>query len=88
MDVTGGQTKPSKPQANKMVKRFNERIIIVLATRQHDTSEDLELTLEHYCWLYSQHIPQKTLHHQVPIVVMKEWQTERPELFTHQTEQL
>ncbi|MFC0311333.1 hypothetical protein ACFFHB_06960, partial [Chromohalobacter canadensis] len=28
------------------------------------------------------HIPQKALHHQSPIAMMKEWQTKRPELFT------
>ncbi|MFG6179342.1 IS481 family transposase, partial [Halomonas sp. THAF12] len=32
--------------------------------------------------LYNHHIPQKALHHQSPIAMMKEWQTKRPELFT------
>ncbi|MDP4559177.1 IS481 family transposase, partial [Halomonas meridiana] len=32
--------------------------------------------------LYNHHIPQKALHHQSPITVMKEWQLKRPELFT------
>ncbi|MFC0311329.1 IS481 family transposase, partial [Chromohalobacter canadensis] len=31
---------------------------------------------------YNHHIPQKALHHQSPIAMMKEWQTKRPELFT------
>ncbi|MBZ5875235.1 IS481 family transposase, partial [Chromohalobacter salexigens] len=42
----------------------------------------LEQTLKRYTWLYNHHIPQKALHHQSPIAMMKEWQTKRPELFT------
>ncbi|MCO7234025.1 IS481 family transposase, partial [Cobetia sp. Dlab-2-AX] len=31
---------------------------------------------------YNHHIPQRALHHKAPIAAMKEWQVERPELFT------
>ncbi|MGO2507354.1 MAG: integrase core domain-containing protein, partial [Psychrobacter alimentarius] len=74
--------KPGRPQTNGMVERFNGRISDVLATRRYDSSEDLEQTLERYCWLYNYHIPQKALRHKAPIAAMKEWQAERPELFT------
>lgn len=65
-----------------MVERFNGRISNVLATRRYDSSEDLEQTLERYCWLYKHHIPLKALHHRAPVAAMKEWQAKRPELFT------
>ncbi|QFT85268.1 hypothetical protein FIU88_09800 [Halomonas sp. THAF12] len=65
-----------------MVERFNGRISDVLATRRYTSGEDLEQTLKRYMWLYNHHIPQKALHHQSPIVVMKEWQAKRPDLFT------
>lgn len=65
-----------------MVERFNGRISDVLATRRYSSGADLEQTLKRYTWLYNYHIPQKALHHQSPIAVMKEWQTKRPELFT------
>ena len=74
--------KPGRPQTNGMVERFNGRISDVLATRRYTSSEDLEQTLKRYTWLYNRHIPQKVLHHQSPIEIMKEWQTRRPELFT------
>ena len=74
--------KPGRPQTNGMVERFNGRISDVLATRRYTSGEDLEQTLKRYMWLYNHHIPQKALHHQSPIVVMKEWQAKRPELFT------
>ena len=74
--------KPGRPQTNGMVERFNGRISDVLATRRNTSGEDLEQTLKRYTWLYNHHIPQKALHHQSPIEVMKEWQTKRPELFT------
>ncbi|WP_027961494.1 integrase core domain-containing protein, partial [Halomonas halodenitrificans] len=74
--------KPGRPQTNGMVERFNGRISDVLSTRRYVSGEDLEQTLKRYAWLYNHHIPQKALHHQSPIAVMKEWQIKRPELFT------
>ena len=74
--------KPGRPQTNGMVERFNGRISDVLATRRYTSGEDLEQTLKRYTWLYNHHIPQKALHHQTPIAVMKEWQIKCPELFT------
>ncbi|TDR52044.1 integrase-like protein [Halomonas ventosae] len=74
--------KPGKPQTNGMVERFNGRISDVLATRRYTSGEDLQQTLKHYMWLYNHHIPQKALHHQSPIAVMKEWHAKRLELFT------
>lgn len=73
--------KPGRPQTNGMVERFNGRISDVLTTRRYASGEDLEQTLKRYCWLYNHHIPQKALHHQSPIMAMKEWQAEKPELF-------
>ena len=74
--------KPGKPQTIGMVERFNSRISGVLTSRRYTSGEDLEQTLKRYTWLYNHHIPQKALHLQSPIAVMKAWQTKRPELFT------
>ena len=63
--------KPGKPQTNGMVERFNGRISDVLATRRYTSGEDLEQTLKRYNWLYNHHIPQKALHHQSPVAMMK-----------------
>lgn len=76
--------KPGRPQTNGMVERFNGRISDVLATRRYESGVDLEQTLTRYNWLYNHHVPQKALHHQSPISVMKEWQIKRPELFNKQ----
>lgn len=81
-DIEHRLIKPGKPQTNGMVERFNGRISDVLATRRYASGEDLEQTLKRYTWLYNHHIPQKALHHQSPIAMMKEWQTKRPDLFT------
>ena len=72
---------PGRPQTNGMVERFNGRISDVLATRRYDSSEDLEITLKRYNWLYNHQIPQRALNHQPPIQAMKQWQADRPELF-------
>lgn len=72
---------PYRPQTNGMVERFNGRVSDVLNTHRFDSREDLETTLKRYNWLYNHHINQKALHHQTPIGAMKQWQTERPELF-------
>lgn len=75
--------KPGRLQTNGMVERFNGRISDVLATRRYTSGEDLEQTLKRNAWLYNYHILQKALHHQSAITAMKEWQAERPELFTN-----
>ncbi len=64
---------PGRPQTNGMVERFNGRISDVLATRRYDSSEDLEITLKRYNWLYNHQILQKALGHQPPIQAMKQW---------------
>lgn len=43
---------------------------------------DLKQALKRYAWLYNQYIPQKTLHHQPSIAMMKEWTTKHPRLFS------
>lgn len=54
----------------------------MLVTRRCASGEDLEQTIERYCWVYNYHIPQKALHYKAPLAAIKEWQVERPEQFT------
>ena len=76
--------KPGYPQTNGMVERFNGRISEVLATTRFKGKEELEQTLKRYAWLYNSQIPQKALNHQAPIQMLKQWQSDRPELFYKQ----
>jgi hypothetical protein len=32
-------------------------------------------------WLYNQHLPQKALNHQTPLIALKRWQESHPHLF-------
>ena len=77
-------TKPRHPQTNGMVERFNGRISEVLATHRFESGQDLEATLLRYVLLYNQHLPQRMLAHQTPLLAMKQWQKSHPELFKKQ----
>ncbi len=72
------------PQTNGMVERFNGRISEVLATHRFNSALALEQTLQRYAHLYNHHIPQKALGHKTPIQALKDWQKQKPELFTKQ----
>jgi len=72
------------PQTNGMVERFNGRISEVLATHHFNSALALEQTLQRYLHLYNHHIPQKALGHKTPIQALKDWQKQKPELFTKQ----
>ncbi len=52
-------TKPSHPQTNGMIERFNGRISALLATTRFISSEQLENKLNEYLKLYNHHIVQK-----------------------------
>jgi transposase InsO family protein len=75
-------TRPRTPQTNGMVERFNGRLEQVLQTHRFNSAEDLSKTLHRYVWLYNQHLPQKALDHQTPLMAMKKWQESHPHLFT------
>ena len=67
-----------------MVERFNGRISEVLATHRFESGQDLEATLLRYVLLYNQHLPQRMLAHQTPLLAMKQWQKSHRELFKKQ----
>ena len=73
--------KPRYPQTNGMVERLNGRSEEILQQTRFENAQQLEKTIEKYCKLYNNHIPQKLLGDQTPIQVMKEWYKKRPELF-------
>ncbi|QNM96746.1 IS481 family transposase [Chitinimonas koreensis] len=75
-------TKPRHPQTNGMVERFNGRIAEVLATHRFQSGEDLGRTIERYVWLYNQQLPQLALQHQTPMQALKNWQRDKPDLFS------
>lgn len=74
-------TKPKHPQTNGMVERFNGRIADILRTHRFDSAEDLEQTLLRYVKLYNHQLPQSVLGGKTPIQAMKQWHTDKPELF-------
>ena len=73
--------KPRYPQTNGMVERFNRRIEELLQQTHLPNSQELIKTLEHYCYLYNHHIPQKNIGHQTPIQTLLDWYFVKPELF-------
>jgi len=73
---------PRHPQTNGMVERFNGRISELIGRTHFRSSDDLQQTLQRYLLLYNQHIPQKALSHRTPLEAMRQWQKDRPELFS------
>lgn len=74
-------TKPRTPRTNGMVERFNGRLEQVLQTHRFNSAEGLSKTLHRYVWLYNQHLPQKALNHETPLMALKRWQESHPHLF-------
>lgn len=74
-------TKPRHPQTNGMVERFNGRISEILATTRFRSRDDLQTTLTRYVTLYNNHLPQRALGHKTPLMALREWRKDRPELF-------
>jgi transposase InsO family protein len=74
-------TPPMRPQTNGMVERFNGRIEDVLQSHRLHSGEDLEQTILRYVHLYNGQLPQSALKGRTPIVALKDWQHQRPELF-------
>ncbi|MDC7717658.1 hypothetical protein PQU95_10585, partial [Vogesella sp. DC21W] len=56
----------------------------MLATHRFESGQDLAATLLRYVLLYNQHLPQRMLAHQPPLLAMKQWQKSHPELFKKQ----
>jgi transposase InsO family protein len=50
--------KPERPLTNWIIERFNGRVSDVLATYRYASGEDLDETVNRYCWLYKRHTPQ------------------------------
>ena len=81
LDIEHRLTKPRTPRTNGMVERFNGRLEQVLQTHRFNSAEDLSKTLHRYVWLYNQHLPQKALNHETPLMALKRWQESHPHLF-------
>jgi hypothetical protein len=64
-----------------MVERFNGRINELLQQTRFDSAADLETTLMNYLKLYNHHIPQRAIAGKTPILALKEWQRQKPDLF-------
>ncbi len=73
---------PRHPQTDGMVERFNGRISDIVNQTRFGSAAELESTLRNYVKIYNHNIPQRALKHQTPIQALKDWQAERPELFT------
>lgn len=72
---------PYGPHINEMVERFNHRISEIIGQIPFTSAEVLETTLKHYQATYNHCMPQKDLNHLSPVQALKQWQTQRPELF-------
>ena len=70
--------------AGQRVERFNGRIEEVLQSHQFISGTDLETTLMRYVHLYNTQLPQSALRSRTPMQVMKDWHTQKPELFKKQ----
>ena len=81
-DVEHRLIPPRHPQTNGMVERFNGRISEVLQQTRFASAAELEATLMQYCKVYNYAIPQRALNHKTPIESLKQWQQNRPALFT------
>lgn len=72
---------PMRPQTNGMVERFNGRIEDVLQSHRFQSGEDLEQTLPRYVHLYNSQLPQSVPKGRSPVGALKDWQSQRPDLF-------
>ena len=72
---------PRHPQTNGMVERFNGRISELVKQTRFASAAELEHTLTAYLKTYNHRIPQRALAHQTPIQALKQWQTDKPDLF-------
>ena len=72
---------PRHPQTNGMVERFNGRISNVVKQTRFSSAAQLESTLQQYAQTYNNMIPQRALKHLSPIQALKNWRSQRPDLF-------
>ena len=79
---------PRHPQTNGMVERFNGRISELIGQTRFKSAEELETTLKHYLATYNHRIPQKALKHLSPVQALKQWQSQRPDLFNKRVYEL
>jgi len=75
-------TPPRHPQTNGMVESFNGRISDTVNQTRFGSADKLESTQRNYVNIYNHNIPQRDLKHQTSIQALKQWQADRPELFT------
>ena len=72
LDIEHQFTKPRTQHTNCMVERFNARLERVLKTHRFNSAEHLSKTLHRHVWLHNQHLPQKTLNHETPLIALKQ----------------
>ena len=71
------------PQTHAMVERFNGRISDIVKQTRFSSAAELDSTLSHYLVTYNHLIPQRALKHQSPIQALRQWRSEKPELFVN-----
>jgi transposase InsO family protein len=74
-------TKLSPPEIHGMVERFNGDIAEILTTHRFYSAEGLSSTLERYVKVYNHELPQSALKGKTPMQLVKQWYSERPDLF-------
>ena len=65
-----------------MVERFNGCISDIVNQTRFGSRAEFESTLRNHIKIYKHNIPQRASKHHTPIQPLKQWQAERPELFT------
>ena len=72
---------PRHPQTNGMVERFNGRIAEVIGQTRFKSAAELDATLTSYVHTYNHLIAQRALDHRSPVQALRQWRSDKPELF-------
>ena len=74
-------TPPMRLQTNDMVEPLNGWIDDILQNQRFRSAEDLEQTIQLYVRLYNGQLTQSALTSRTPIDALRDWQSDKPELF-------
>ena len=64
-----------------LVERFNGRIAEVIAQTRFKSAAEIDATLTSYVHTYNHLIAQRALDHRSPVQALRQWRSDRPELF-------